>query len=182
VLRKDSVQVAPPSSVLKTREASPSPMARTTARRASNASMSRNSRSAAPGGETFRQLAPPSVVRRTVPSAPATQAVSRLTADSPRKRTSLPLSLSAQWAVFPASCACAGAAVSAAANAAAHSPTVTARLVRLDFPKPLMAGEASPLPGRRPDALGGNPAAPVGVLSGIAGMSEREMDHYVSPR
>lgn len=153
MLRNDSVQVAPPSSVLNTREASPSPMARTTARRESKASMSRNCRSWAPGGETFRQFAPPSTVRSTVPPEPATQAVFRLTADSPRKRTSAPLSFSSQWGIFAAAsatvCACAGTAVSTAASAVAHSPTVAVRLVRLVrrvFPKPLMAGEASPLP------------------------------------
>lgn len=122
--------------------------------------MSRNWSSAAPGGETFRQLAPPSVVRSTVPWVPATQAVFRLTADSPRKRTSVaPLSFGAQCGVrcptpetAPApSNACAGAASPAAtaASAAAYAPAVTIRLVRLVrlfcrcIPMILMAGEGS---------------------------------------
>jgi hypothetical protein len=59
-----------------------------TAWSASNASMSRNCRPAAPAGLTFCQLAPRFVVRRTTPSVavyPLTQAVVALTADSPRK-------------------------------------------------------------------------------------------------
>lgn len=60
--------------------------------------MSRSSRpsATAPGGETSRQLRPPSTVRSTVPLEPATQAVERLTAASPRNRESLPVSFSAQ--------------------------------------------------------------------------------------
>ncbi len=114
--------------------------------------MSRNWRSAAPGGETFRQLAPPSVVRSTVPAVPATHAVLLLTAESPRNRTSAaPLSLSSQCgARCVVSRACAGTAVSAASAAPHAMATAMLRYVRPTrrvVPMRLMAGEASPLPG-----------------------------------
>ena len=122
--------------------------------------MSRNSSSPAPGGETFRQLRPPSAVRSTVPFEPATHAAFRLTAARPRNRTSVPVSLRLQLGPVPSApsaealpdgwAACAGAA-RAAATAAAQSPTDTIRLV---FPMDVMALEASPRAVPRPGCGG----------------------------
>lgn len=90
-------------------------------------------------------------------AVPATHAVFPLTADSPRNRTSAaPLSLSSQCGARCAvSRACAGTAVSAA-SAAPHAMATAmlryVRPIRRVVPMRLMAGEASPLPGGRPDA------------------------------
>src|SRR5436190_3465763 len=66
------------------RDASPSPIASTLARRSSRASTSRNRSPALPAGETSFQLRPPSVVRSTSPALPPTQATRADTASSPR--------------------------------------------------------------------------------------------------
>ena len=59
------------------RDLSPLPMLSTYAVFASNASMSRKSSAAASGGETFLHVAPPSVVRTTVPLFPLAHATCR---------------------------------------------------------------------------------------------------------
>ncbi|CAM5654215.1 hypothetical protein SNARM312S_01470 [Streptomyces narbonensis] len=164
--------MTPPSSVRSRREASPSPMARTTARRASKASTSRNSSSPAPGGETFRQLRPPSVVRSTVPLEPAAQAVLRSTAASPRKRASVPVGVSCQPAAAVGVSPARAGAARLSASAAPISPT---DIVRLVFPMDVMAPEAS-APGRsRPGCV---PRVRSGVrpqpgVPRLSGMSDR---------
>src|SRR5204862_133543 len=77
-----AVQVRPRSPECSTLACAPPPVATQASR--------------APGGETLRQLCPPSVVRSTVPRLPLTQATLRLTADRPRKRA----------AVVPVGCTC----------------------------------------------------------------------------
>src|ERR1700709_1067464 len=62
-----------------------------TARRASNASMSRNSRAAVPGGPTDSQVRPPLLVRSTVPWLPPAQTVLALPTERPRGRGVLPV-------------------------------------------------------------------------------------------
>ncbi|MCQ0018639.1 hypothetical protein [Actinomadura madurae] len=101
-------------------------MARTTARRASNASMSRNSSPAAPGGATSCHVRPASVVRRTAPPLPASQATFPLTAASPRKRASPPVGVSRHPGPPAAARAVPGTARDAATTAP-HAPA-TARV------------------------------------------------------
>src|SRR3954451_8735413 len=113
-------QVAPPSEVAYKRESVPVPAAMTTARRASNAVMSRNCRLPAPGTETSDQLRPPSVVRSTTPSYPLTHATFLLTAARPRKCEALPVSSSCQVK------ARAGAALELG-TASARTTTIVAR-------------------------------------------------------
>src|SRR5829696_6639894 len=61
---------------------------------ASKASMSRNCRFCVPGGETFCQVPPPFVVRRTVPRVPLVQTTRLLTTDSPRNCAVEPVGVS----------------------------------------------------------------------------------------
>ena len=67
------------------------PIDRITAWVASNASMSRNCSVSVPGGPTELQLAPLSVVRRTVPVVPLTHAVDASMTDRPRNRSCEPV-------------------------------------------------------------------------------------------
>ena len=80
------------------RESSPSPMERITACRASNASMSRNCSVSvpSPSGLTSSHVAPPSVVRSTVPFVPLTQATCDDTGARPRKRSVVPVGVRVQ--------------------------------------------------------------------------------------
>src|SRR5687767_14433165 len=61
-----------------------------------NASMSRNCSVSVPGGPTDCQVAPRSVVRRTVPALPLAQATFALTAESPRRLAVEPVGVSCQ--------------------------------------------------------------------------------------
>ena len=63
---------------------------------ASKASMSRNCRVAVPGGPTLCQVAPRSVVRRTVPRLPLAHAVVELTAERPRSLADEPVGVLCQ--------------------------------------------------------------------------------------
>ena len=105
------------------RESVPFPMERITACRAEVASMSRNCSASVPGGPTEAQVAPPSVVRRTVPAVPLTQATLRLTADSPRNRCTLPVAVSCHERSSAEIRAAADPGAAEAASATGAAPT-----------------------------------------------------------
>src|SRR3954449_939012 len=78
------------------RESVPFPIERIRALLGPNASMSRNWSVSVPGGPTDCQVAPRSVVRRTVPTLPLAQATFALTAESPRRLAVEPVGVSCQ--------------------------------------------------------------------------------------
>src|SRR5215217_3757745 len=98
------------------RDASPSPIASTLARRALSASTSRNSRPTVSGGETSFHVLPASVVRSTSPSLPPTQAVRLSTASSPRYCWSEPVGTGTQRGFWWAAAAAGSASTITAMN------------------------------------------------------------------
>lgn len=89
-------QVRPPSVVRKILEESP--MLSTCAMSRDVAAMARKSSAAAPGTVSRVQLAPPSVVRSTVPCIPLAQTTLGETTLKPRSSTSVGLASACHWA------------------------------------------------------------------------------------
>src|SRR5262249_44569027 len=100
------------------RDSGPEPMLSRYAVVSSTASTSRKSSVSASGTLSFRHVAPPSAVRRTVPLAPLAQTTLSPTALTPRRRAFTPLVCGVH--VGP----CAGACMVASAVAPASAATV----------------------------------------------------------
>src|SRR5579884_1130314 len=99
------------------RDAAPSPLLISTARRAEKATTPRKSRRSAPAGCPVRQCAPPSSVRSQTPPVPLAHATARFTTASPRSEACVLLTSVCQRGGLAAIAAAASPSAAAAARA-----------------------------------------------------------------